>query len=271
MARREIRRAGRAAAVGSSGGRICTARRCARPLRADAMRETAVMHGPSSPQFTSMAFLWPALVAETASELASAVAREFVDLAIGPETDAREPHWTTHNEVALELSTVRLRDFSAAADGVPVLLCAPFALHGATIADFAPGHSLVAALLGAGLTRVFVTDWRSASPDMRFLSIDNYLADLNVLVDWLGGTVDLVGLCQGGWMALIYGARFPAKVRKLVLAGAPIDLAAGNSKLSDMARETPLVIFKQLVDLGGGRILGDHALQFWEPNSPDGE
>jgi poly(3-hydroxybutyrate) depolymerase len=233
--------------------------------------ELGAMHGIGSPQ--SMAFLWPALVAEAASEFSSAVAREFVDLAIGSETDTegREPLWTTRNQVALELASVRLRDFSTASEGVPTLVCAPFALHGATITDFAPHHSLVAALQGAGAARVFVTDWHSASPDMRFLSIDSYLADLNVLVDWLGGTVDLVGLCQGGWMALIYAARFPAKVRKLVLAGAPIDLAAGNSKLSDLARETPLATFKQLVELGGGRILGNHALRFWEPNSPDGE
>jgi poly(3-hydroxyalkanoate) synthetase len=171
----------------------------------------------------------------------------------------------------LELSTVRLRDFSTAADGVPVLVCAPYALHGAMIADFAPGHSLVAALLSAGLTRVFVTDWRSAGPDMRFLSIDNYLADLNVLVDQLGGSVDLVGLCQGGWMALTYGARFPAKVRRLVLAGAPIDIAAGRSKLSDLARDTPIATFKHLIDLGGGRILGDHATRFWSPQAFDRE
>ena len=99
----------------------------------------------------------------------------------------------------------------------------------AAIADLAPGHSLVAALQGAGLRRLFVTDWRSAAPEMRFLTIDNYLADLNVLVDQLGEAVDLIGLCQGGWMALVYAARFPAKVRKLVLAGAPIDIAAGKS------------------------------------------
>jgi poly(3-hydroxyalkanoate) synthetase len=229
------------------------------------------MHGTSSPQ--SMAFLWPALMAESASEFASAVAREFVDLAIGPDADTKgpEPRWTTPNSVVLELTSVRLRDFSTAPEGLPTLVCAPFALHGATITDFAPHHSLVAALQGAGLTRVFVPEWRSANPDMRFLSIDSYLADLNVLVDSLGGAVDLMGLCQGGWMALIYAARFPAKVRKLVLAGAPIDLAAGHSKLSDLARETPLAIFKQLVDLGSGRVLGAHALKFWEPASPDRE
>src|SRR5262245_63438639 len=99
----------------------------------------------------AMAFLWPALVAETASEFASAVAHELVDLAIGPDVDNRgpEPRWTTCNEVVLELTTMRLRDFSSAREGVPTLVCAPFALHGATITDFAPGHSLVAALQDA--------------------------------------------------------------------------------------------------------------------------
>ena len=115
--------------------------------------------------------------------------------------------------MVLELATVRLRGFSTASDGPATLVCAPFALHGAAITDLAPPHSLVAALQPAEIERVFVTDWRSASTDMRLLSIDNYVANLNVLVDELGGAVDLVGLCQGGWMALAYAARFPIKVR----------------------------------------------------------
>ena len=107
---------------------------------------------------------------------------------------------------------------------------------------------------------LFVTDWRSATPDMRFLDIDDYLADLNVLVDQLGGHVDLVGLCQGGWMALLYAARFPAKIRKLVLAGAPIDIAAAPSGLSALVDASPLTIFQELVKLGDGRILGEGSL-----------
>jgi poly(3-hydroxybutyrate) depolymerase len=231
------------------------------------------MYTLNSSQFACAAFLWPALIAESASEIASAAAREFANLAIEPQpqTSAREPQWTTQNRVALELPTVRLRDFSAIGEGTPTLLCAPFALHGSTITDFAPGHSLVTALQGAGIKRVFVTDWRSASPDMRFLSIDNYLADLNVLVDELGSRVNLLGLCQGGWMALIYAVRFPGKVARLALAGAPIDLAAGKSKLSELAHDTPIPIFRKLVDLGGGRILGQHALQFWAPHFPEPE
>jgi len=84
------------------------------------------------------------------------------------------------------LPSRRLREFSADEDDIATLVCAPLALHDATLTDFAPGHSLVAALQMAGLRNLFVTDWRSASPDMRFFSIDSYLADLNVAMDELG-------------------------------------------------------------------------------------
>jgi len=219
-------------------------------------------------QLAPLAFLWPALAAESASEFASAMAREFANLAVGPDTQAGSagPSWTTRNKVALELAAVQLRDFSTDSNGAPTLVCAPFALHGATIVDFAPDHSLVAALQEAGIKRVLVTDWRSAAPGMRFWSIDDYLCTLNLLIDELGGCVDLVGLCQGGWMALIYAARFPAKVRKLVLAGAPIDMAAGKSKLSELAAGTPSPVFKELLALGEGRVLGRWLLQWWSPH-----
>jgi hypothetical protein len=39
----------------------------------------------------------------------------------------------------------RLREFSADGDGIATLVCTPLALHDATLTDFAPGHSLVAA------------------------------------------------------------------------------------------------------------------------------
>jgi poly(3-hydroxyalkanoate) synthetase len=223
------------------------------------------------PDLSPFAFLWPALAAASATEAASAIAKEWVGLALRPPGHAIEPSWTTPNRIALDLRSVRLRDFVTAPEGPATLVCAPFALHGASIADFAPRHSVVAALIGSGVNRVFVTDWRPADVAMRFFSIDNYLADLNVLVDHIGGSVDLIGLCQGGWLALLYAARFPGKVRKLVLAAAPIDIAAEHSFLSRIAQETPLAVFKQLVDLGDGRMLGRHALQFWGPTTLEAE
>jgi poly(3-hydroxybutyrate) depolymerase len=176
--------------------------------------------------------------------------------------------------VALELKTVQLRDFTTEATearSFPTLLCAPFALHGAAVSDLAPSQSLVAALRDAGLRRLFVTDWRSATAEMRFLSIDDYLADLNVMVDEIGPPVDLIGLCQGGWMALLYAARFPGKVRKLVLAAAPIDIAAVSSPLSALAEASPLAMFQELARLGDGRIPGRNVLKFWGPESLEAE
>jgi poly(3-hydroxyalkanoate) synthetase len=219
----------------------------------------------AGPDLSPLAFLWPALAAASATDAAATMAKKFVSLALGSSENGVEPSWTTPNQIVLDLRSVRLRDFAVAPDGPATLVCAPFALHGASIADFAPRHSLVAALTGAGLGRVFVADWRSADAEMRYFSIDTYLADLNVLVDHVGGSVDLIGLCQGGWIALAYAARFPGKVRKLVLAGAPIDIAAEQSFLSRTAQETPLAVFKELVELGDGRMLGRHALQFWRP------
>ena len=158
---------------------------------------------------------------------------------------------------------MRLRDFSTRADGPATLICAPYALHGATIADFAPGHSVVETLRQNGLPRVFVTDWRSATPETRYFTIDNYLADLNVAVDELGPPVDLIGLCQGGWLALVYAARFPKKVRRLVLVGAPIDIAAAESPLSHFAADVPLRMFHEMVRLGEGIVHGKQMLGMW--------
>jgi poly(3-hydroxyalkanoate) synthetase len=184
----------------------------------------------------------------------------------GPAAAARPREstlaWTTPNTVALELPTMRLRDFSRRPAGQPVLICAPFALHRALIADFAPGHSIVASLRHAGIERIFLTDWHSASPEMRYLSIDNYLSDLNVAIDEIGSPVDLVGLCQGGWLSLVYAARFPDKIRRLVLVGAPVDLSI-DSALSQLVRNAPRAVFEQLVARGGGNVSGEEMLRFW--------
>ena len=171
--------------------------------------------------------------------------------------------WTTPNSVALQLQTMRLRAFSSAATTQPpVLVCAPYALHSALIADFAPDHSLVDALQKYGAGRVYVTDWRSATPDMRQLSIDNYLADLNVAIDEIGPPVDLVGLCQGGWLSLVYAARFPGKVRRLVLAGTPVDIST-PSELSRMVAALPQPAFEQMVRQGDGLVIGERMLKIW--------
>jgi poly(3-hydroxybutyrate) depolymerase len=212
-----------------------------------------------------------------ASEMAAALARQFANLALSVDgPSVKEPEWATAHAIALELESVRLLDFSSRdkplpAGGCPTLLCAPLALHGAVITDITEGHSLVAALRSAGLSRLFVTDWRSATPDMCHRGMDDYLGDLNVLIDQIGAPVDLIGLCQGGFMALVYAARFPQKVRKLILAAAPVDISAGTSALSNVATATPLTIFHEIVRLGDGLVAGRRVLKLWAPDLVEAE
>lgn len=230
------------------------------------------MYEPTRCPPLGLAFLWPALAAASVSEIAALAAKQFVNLAVGnAKSPLREPQWFTPHRVALKLKTLQLREFTSDPRAQPVLLCAPFALHSAAICDLARDHSLVAALHAAGLTRLFVTDWRSATPGMQSLGIDDYLADINVLIDDIGAPVDLIGLCQGGWMALLYAARFPKKVRKLVLAAAPIDTKAAASALSTLAETSSFAVFHELVCLGDGVVPGGKVLKFWGPETIEQE
>ena len=75
-------------------------------------------------------------VLPTRLQAAQQAAKQFAALAVGPDgAAATEPRWVTPHAIALELKTVRLRDFTVEAKGSPTLVCAPFALHGAAVAD----------------------------------------------------------------------------------------------------------------------------------------
>jgi poly(3-hydroxyalkanoate) synthetase len=214
----------------------------------------------SAVDWAQQAWLWPLEATRMALQ---GYARWFADPNAPSSTVEPPLDWTTPNTVALQLQSMQLRKFSqASATQPPVLICAPYALHSALIADFARHHSLVEALQRYGMGRLYVADWRSATPDMRQLSIDNYLADLNVAIDEIGAPVDLVGLCQGGWLSLVYAARFPGKVRRLVLAGTPVDVST-PSDLSRMVAAIPQPTFEQMVRRGGGLVSGEHMLKLW--------
>jgi poly(3-hydroxyalkanoate) synthetase len=216
---------------------------------------------------------WPAIVAaETAAALAGQMFGVLSAPAAEPETQARQPVWATEHEIVLELGAVRLRRFAVGSKRGrrPILVCAPFALHDARLVDLCEGNSLMAVLRGCGAP-LYLVEWLSAKPAQAFRGIDDYLADLNVLVDEIGGFCDFIGLCQGGWLSLVYAARFPAKAGKLVLAAAPIDIEAANSKLSSLARSMPFETYHEVVRLGEGLARGDQALSFWRSDMDSAE
>ena len=173
--------------------------------------------------------IWSAAIRRGAESFADSISASVV---------ATEPRATgidlaafpLFGRVRLELATMRLLEQrgEAPVEASPTLIVAPYAVHDASIADFAQDHSVAMALAEGGSGRLALTFWKSAEAVMRNFGIDAYLSDLNVAVDDLGGRASLVGLCQGGWLAAAYAARFPGKVDKLVLAGAPINPGAAE-------------------------------------------
>lgn len=220
----------------------------------------------------SVPFFWPMAAAIELQETGLKFVEDNVRYLAEAETieAPAPPAWATANEIRLDLDTMRLRDFSKDMTGtdVPVLIDAPYAGHSSTIADYASGQSLVETLLASGISRVLVTDWKSATNDMRNFDIDKYLAEINVAVDDLGGRVNLVGLCQGGWMSAMYASRFPDKISSLVLAGSPIDTDAGNGPIKRMAHRLPLSFYEEMVAAGAGRMLGQNMLAGWKNMHP---
>jgi poly(3-hydroxyalkanoate) synthetase len=182
--------------------------------------------------------------------------------------DELRPILATPNRVRIDLRTMALREYGTPG-GIPTLVDAPYAGHTAMIADYNQGQSLVQTLLANGIGHLALTDWKSATLDMKDLDIDNYLADVVVAIDDLGGRVNLVGLCQGGWLSTMVAARFPDKVNSLVLAGAPIDTDAGDGPIKRMVHAHPISFYEELVALGGGLMRGKFMLQGWKNMHPE--
>ena len=218
----------------------------------------------------SVPAFWPmAMAASLAEQGAELYAHnlKFVEEEIKIHDELR-PNLATANTVRLDLRTMKLRDYGKPG-GIPTLVDAPYAGHTAMIADYHKGQSLVEILLANGIRHVALTDWKSATDDMKDLEIDNYLAEIVVAIDDLGGCVNLVGLCQGGWTAAMVAARFPQKVRSLVLAGAPIDTDAGDGPIKRLVQESPMSFYQELVSLGGGLMKGKFMLQGWKNMHPE--
>jgi poly(3-hydroxyalkanoate) synthetase len=148
------------------------------------------------------------------------------------------PTWTHPNEVVREWPVARLRDYSAPEPScaLPTLLLPPQAGHDSCIVDYAPGQSQLLTLREAGLDLLYTLDWAGASAANLHATVEDYLAVVAETVQLVGGKVNLVGDCQGGWLAVLYTALHPERVNTLTIAGAPVDFHAGESPLRDWTR-----------------------------------
>jgi poly(3-hydroxyalkanoate) synthetase len=158
---------------------------------------------------------------------------------------------------------------------VPTLILPPQAGHDSCIVDYSDEQSQVKVALAAGLERLWSLDWVGATVDTRNAGIEDYLAVVDRAVDDLGGRVNLVGDCQGGWLAAIYAALRPSKVHTLTLAGAPIDFHAGTPLVGEWTRalapRDDLTFYRTVVAASGGVLKGEYMLAGFVLLKPENE
>src|SRR3954467_14868426 len=177
-------------------------------------------------------------------------------------TDRRPPRWATRHKIVRRTALTRLRDFSASSpsDVVPTLVLPPQAGHDSCIVDFSPEQSQMRTIAAVGLDRLYSLDWIGATQSTKDATIGASLAGVAAAADHIGGPVNLVGDCQGGWLATIYTALHPENVNTLTIAGAPIDFHAGDAVIHESVRvlsDEDLRFYKHMVRLGNGVLKGE--------------
>ena len=179
-----------------------------------------------------------------AESLAAEIAGFQRRLATGLATLARLPKVelaTAPREVVLrdgKTTLYRYRSIAKPRGGPPLLIV--FALvNRPTVLDLQPDRSLIRRLLGAGLD-VYLLDWGSPDRGDRHLGLADYTlgylhrAVLRIAAEH--GSVDLLGVCQGGTLALVYASLEPKRIRRLVTMVTPVDFHTPENLLAKWAR-----------------------------------
>ena len=261
-----------------------------KPTIREPLRVIAPPPGIVDAGIESMFEIFGTMVTSSADYLASLLGRGATPVDIARDLMAwnriikerNAPSWVHPNEVVRTWPVARLRHFSppdAATvepdDMVPTLILPPQAGHDSCIVDYAPGQSQVLTAIEAGCSPVYSMDWLGATKETKDCGIEDYLETIHEAVQHIGGHANIVGDCQGGWLATIYTALYPDTVHTLSIAGAPIDFHAGEPLIHDwlrvMAPLGSIDVYRALVAVNGGVLPGDVMLNGFKIMQPDAE
>ena len=154
----------------------------------------------------------------------------------------------TPHEVVWRSGPVRLRYYAptvadvtdGAAPRTPLLLVTPI-INRFRVVDLAPESSLVGSLVAQGLP-VYLVDWGDVRRIDGGTDWEDYvLRYLRRAADVVGARhpgagMDLAGYCLGGTIAVLFAARFPERVRKLVTLTTPVDFSGAEPHM-DLLRQ----------------------------------
>jgi len=110
-----------------------------------------------------------------------------------------------------------------------------------TMLDLQPGRSVVETFLNAGLD-IYMLDWGYPTRKDRYLNLDDhvngYIADaVDFILERHGlDQLNIMAICQGGTMSVMYAALHPEKVKNLVLTVTPTNFDHDAGLLNVWAR-----------------------------------
>lgn len=189
----------------------------------------------------------------TPEELAQEALRMQSKLAAGLETlrevDDFDYGATSKQEVWRDGKTVLYRFVGPKAPSARVPILVSYALvNRPYMIDLQDDRSLVKGLLERG-EDVYVLDWGYPDRSDRYLDLEDYVQR------FIGGAVDhlreshgvsavnLLGICQGGVLALCYAALNADKVRNLITMVTPVDFQTPDNMLSNWTRGMDVDLF----------------------------
>jgi polyhydroxyalkanoate synthase len=136
--------------------------------------------------------------------------------------------------------------------------------------DLQPDRSYIKNLLGAGLD-VYLIDWGFPGKGDRYLNLDDYVNGyINNCVDHIRKTnrvekINILSICQGGTLSVIYSSLFPNKVKNLVTHVTPVDFSTNDGLLFRWSKDMD---FDLLVDANHGLVPGEFLNQGFDMLKP---
>ena len=125
--------------------------------------------------------------------------------------------------------------------------------------DLQPDRSYIKSMLEQGFD-IYLVDWGYPSHTDKYLSIDDYVNGyINNCVDVLRkrhrtDKVNIISICQGGTLSVIYTALHPDKIKNLVTQVTPIDFETNDALLFRWSKDMD---FDKIVEGYNGLIPGE--------------
>jgi polyhydroxyalkanoate synthase len=183
-----------------------------------------------------------------------------VDIAVSPKT-------TVYNEDKLTL--YKYDRETEPTYKTPVLIV--YALVNTyKMLDIQPDRSYIQNLLASGLD-VYLIDWGNPSKTDKYLSMDDYVNGyINNCVDFIRKKnrvekINILSICQGGTLSVIYSSLYPNKIKNLVTHVTPIDFSTNDGLLFRWSKDMD---FDKIVEGFDGLIPGDFLNQGFDMLKP---